>query len=82
MSTQANEPDLRMYTMHEVRALTGFSRTHIYRLEAAGQFPRRIKLSVNSIRFWKREVDAWLLSRPRGGPIRFDDGDECAGVSP
>ncbi len=31
-------PHLRNLTMKEVCALTGYSRTHIYRLEAAGGF--------------------------------------------
>ena len=58
-------PHLRNLTMKEVCALTGYSRTHIYRLEAAGDFPRRVKLGPNSIRFYSLEIEAWMLARPR-----------------
>lgn len=58
-------PHLRMLSMKEICALTGYSRTHIYRLEAAGDFPRRVKLGPNSIRFYSVEIEAWMLARPR-----------------
>lgn len=75
--------DLRMYTMKQVCELTGYSRTHIYRIEGQSSgFPMRVKIGPGSIRFWAREVEAWLLSRPRGGTIRFDGDDEGTGVSP
>lgn len=41
----------------------GYSRMHIYRLEKAGKFPRRIQLSPNSIGWLAHEVDAWLESK-------------------
>jgi prophage regulatory protein len=37
-----------------------FSRMHLARLEAAGRFPRRIRLSENSVAWYENEIDAWL----------------------
>lgn len=53
-------PDLRILSMKEVCVLTGFSRTHIYRLEAAGRFPRRRKLGISKIGFINLEVREWI----------------------
>ena len=73
-------PHLRMLTMKQVCALTGYSRTHIYRLEAAGDFPRRVKLGPNSIRFYSGEIEAWMLARPRAAlPATLC---EIAGIEP
>jgi len=48
----------------EVMRLTGLSRSSIYRLEALGKFPARLKLS-ESCSGWKAEqVQAWIDSRP------------------
>ena len=68
----AHQPFL---TMKEVCALTGYSRTHIYRREAAGTFPRRVKLGPNSIRFLKAQIWAWVESRPYADPSSEDDDD-------
>jgi prophage regulatory protein len=40
-----------------------FSRVHLARLEAAGNFPRRIQLSENSIAWIESEIDAWLAEK-------------------
>lgn len=60
--TTANDPHahLRILSMKEVCALTGYSRTQIYRLERAGKFPRRRKMSANKIGFIQSEVEAWI----------------------
>jgi predicted DNA-binding transcriptional regulator AlpA len=42
---------------------TGLSKTTIWRLERAGQFPRRIKLSAGRVGYRASEVAAWLESR-------------------
>ena len=41
----------------------GFSRGHLYRLIAAGKFPKPIRLGENRIMFVESEIDAWLLER-------------------
>ena len=76
ISTNDQIAQLRFLTMKEVCALTGYSRTHIYRCEAAGTFPRRVKLGPNSIRFLKTEIWAWVKSRPYADPSSEDDDGE------
>lgn len=40
-----------------------FSREHLWRLEAAGKFPRRLYLSPQKIAWFEDEVLAWLHDR-------------------
>ncbi|WP_235001279.1 helix-turn-helix transcriptional regulator [Nitrosovibrio sp. Nv4] len=49
----------------EVSRVTGLSRSSIYRLEASGQFPSRVKLSECASGWHSEEVQAWVASRPR-----------------
>lgn len=50
----------------DVARVTGLSRTTIWRLERAGNFPRRLRLSANSVGWSSEEVAAWLEALPRG----------------
>lgn len=50
----------------EVIRLTGLSRVTLWRLERVGQFPRRLRLSPNSVGWREDEVFNWIESRPRG----------------
>jgi predicted DNA-binding transcriptional regulator AlpA len=43
-----------------------FSRQHLSRLEAAGEFPARVQLGKATVRWVESEVDAWARSLPRG----------------
>lgn len=64
--------------MHEVAALIGYSRQHIYKLFNAGRFPKPFPVGDNSIRFLEHEIIDWINrkkeasrrgetpSRPRG----------------
>jgi prophage regulatory protein len=59
---------VRLIRLPEVLHLTGLSRTHIYRLEAAGQFPARVKLgaaaSPSSGTAWvESDVQQWIADR-------------------
>lgn len=40
-----------------------FSREHIWRLEAAGKFPRRIYLSPHKVAWFEDEILDWLNER-------------------
>ena len=42
---------------------TGLSRTTIYRLELAGTFPKKIRLSAGAVGYRKADVQEWLDSR-------------------
>lgn len=64
-TTPAYLSDLQFLSMKEVCRLTGYSRTHIYRMERAGTFPRRRKLGLNKIAFLRSEYEEWARSRPQ-----------------
>jgi predicted DNA-binding transcriptional regulator AlpA len=60
----------------EVVHKTGLSRTTIWRMERAGTFPSRLRLSANAVGWSKDEITDWLEDRPRGmtGSPRRADG--------
>ncbi|MEO8998335.1 MAG: AlpA family transcriptional regulator [Rhodanobacter sp.] len=47
----------------EVCRVTGLSRSQIYRLEAAGQFPQHVKLGASASAWIDREVAQWQADR-------------------
>ncbi len=46
---------------------TGLSRSALYRLEAAGRFPMRVRISDygSAVGWYQHEVDEWIANRPR-----------------
>jgi prophage regulatory protein len=55
---------MRFLRIRQVVQLTGLSRMTIYRLELAGKFPSRRKLSQNSVAWREEEISQWLNTRP------------------
>lgn len=53
----------RFIEISEVRSIASVSRAHIYRLESAGAFPRRISLGRNRAAWLEREVREWGRSQ-------------------
>ena len=53
----------RMLSKRQVKELVLYSPQHIARLEAAGQFPKRVQLGVNRVGWVEEEVLAWLQER-------------------
>jgi prophage regulatory protein len=54
----------RLLTFKELKALgLSFSREHLWRLEAAGKFPRRIYLSSQKMPWFADEIADWLQAR-------------------
>ncbi|MDX8377497.1 MAG: AlpA family phage regulatory protein [Mariprofundales bacterium] len=49
----------------EVMKLVGLGRTTIWRLEKKGAFPKRVKLSPNTIGWYSNEIKYWLETRKR-----------------
>ncbi len=58
-------PMKRLVTKRELREILGipYCQQHIARLEAAGQFPRRIRLGQNRVVWLMEEVLAWIDQR-------------------
>lgn len=48
----------------DVAALTGYSRSSIWRMEKLGRFPPRRELGPRSVGWLREEVEAWIASRP------------------
>jgi len=54
----------RLLSQAEVQERTGTSRTTIWRLERAGEFPRRRQIVGHRVGWLESEVNEWLASRP------------------
>ena len=50
----------RMLREREVRTATGLSRTTRWRLERAGQFPRKRRISPGAVGWLESEIMAWM----------------------
>ncbi len=54
----------RFLRMPDVVASVGLSTATINRLHRLGQFPRKRRLSTNSIGWWEDDIKDWMNSRP------------------
>lgn len=54
--------------LRDVVAITGLSRSSVYRLAAACDFPQPLKLSERSSGWVRSEVEAWIASRIAARP--------------
>jgi prophage regulatory protein len=63
-----------------VRALTGLSRSTLWRLWRRGEFPQPLKLTARLIGWRAAEVQRWLDSRERGCPALAEAKTEMAEV--
>lgn len=77
MSTpaQPNTPDNKpsFITKKELLKRIPYCDQHILRLEKAGKFPRRLDLGTNRVVWIEREIDEWMMSRPRRRYLAQDD---------
>lgn len=50
-----------------VQLMTGLSRTSVYRLEAEGKFPRRVRIADggHAVGWYLHEIEDFISSRPR-----------------
>lgn len=53
----------RIISSKELLVILPYSQMNIWRMEQAGKFPRRIKLSSNRVGWSLREVEAWIEAR-------------------
>lgn len=54
---------MRMLSKRQVKELVLYSPQHVARLEAAGQFPKRVKLGNNRVGWIEEEVLDWLQAK-------------------
>ena len=60
---QTGFPEVRIHRLADVSAITGHSGPTLARLERAGLFPQRIKISERSSGWRSDEVQAWIEAR-------------------
>lgn len=54
---------LQILKRRAVEAVTGLSRSSVYRLAAAGQFPKPISLGPRAVGWRADEIDRWIEER-------------------
>ena len=54
---------MRMLSKRQLKELVLYSPQHVARLEAASQFPKRVKLGANRVGWVEDEVLDWLQER-------------------
>jgi len=59
----ATRPVLRMLRLPEVESRTGLKRRRIYQLEAAGKFPKHVKVSDRATAWMEHEIDSYILQK-------------------
>mgnify|MGYP000029213007 CR=1 FL=1 len=47
----------------QIRNWAPYSLNHLRRLEASGDFPKRIRIGANRVAWVRNEIDDWLQSR-------------------
>jgi len=53
----------RILRRHEVELRTGLPRSSLYRLIAAGEFPRQRRLSPSTVGWLESEISTWISGR-------------------
>jgi len=53
---------LRIMRLTEVKAVTGLSKTTIYRFEKEGRFPSRVSLGERSVGWFEDDIQSFLMS--------------------
>ncbi len=59
---------MRFLRLSEVRTRVGYGRATIYRLMAAGQFPRSYSLGARAVAWLESDIDAWIEARVNSRP--------------
>ena len=63
---------MKALSFNQVSEKTSLSRSHIWKLEHAGQFPKRFAIGARGVRWLESEIDAWLADRAQAGDSRAD----------
>lgn len=59
---------MRILRKPDVLRTTGLSASTLERMEARGEFPRRVRLSAGAIGWREDEILSWIEKLLRGGP--------------
>ena len=58
-------PDRQILRVADLEDMLNLSRTTIWRLRRAGEFPQPIRLSANAVGWTAEVIDKWLAERPK-----------------
>jgi prophage regulatory protein len=64
-SEQARQWEPRIVSPRAATEMTGLSRTTIWRLRRAGQFPKPIQISAGRVGFLIEEIESWIAQKRR-----------------
>jgi prophage regulatory protein len=57
------KPNLRLIRLSEVQKAIPYSASHLWRLEQAGQFPKRVPIGPGRVGWVADEIQEWITSR-------------------
>ena len=68
----ADNPEITLLTLAEVRLRVGLSKTSIYKAMARGTFPRCVHVAPQAVRWRSDEIDSWIEEvSARRDPLPF-----------
>ena len=69
---------MKILTHSDLKEVKGirYSTHHLRRLEAASQFPRRVKLGEGFVGWVDQEIDDWLIAKAAARHQENDEDDE------
>ena len=65
--TDQMEKPLRLLRLKEVKMRVGLGRSTIYRWISEGNFPKPVKLGMQSVAWRENDIDCWVSSRTNAG---------------
>ena len=67
LPNEVRRPAQSLLRLHAVKARTGLSRSSIYAMVAAGEFPAQIPIGKRAVGFIESEIDGWISDRIEAG---------------
>lgn len=64
---------MRVLRLPEVSNATGLSRSTIFRLMQAGDFPPSIKLTSRTVGWYSTDIETWIAARAATSKDQADD---------
>ena len=64
---------MRVLRLPEVSNATGLSRSTIFRLMQAGDFPPSIKLTSRTVGWHSTDIETWIVARAAASKAQDDD---------
>ncbi len=56
--------EYRLLRLHEVLRMCKLSKSTVYRMIRAGEFPVPVKLGQRAVGWWEKDIKEWVAARP------------------